>query len=215
VRNSFSFNSIGKFPKINAILSLLPGVAGGPEVHREEFVNQYDTTFIINGDLGQKEREAIILQARDSLVKKGADINRIVRWGMRTLAYEIKKKTRGYYVIYYYCAPPAIIKDFERELRLNENILRYMTIKSDGIHPSYIPDEGEPGSTPITVAIPEIRDEATVVAEAPAEQESIPGAEEQIGGDEEFTDESLDETDLSDDLEIDEDNPASDDEEGK
>ena len=129
--------------------------AGSPEGGS---VKNYDTTFIVNGDLGQKEREALILQVRDSLVKKGASVNRIVRWGMRTLAYEIKKKSRGYYVIYYFCAEPGIIKDFERELKLNENILRYMTILFDGAHPAYIPDEGEPGAAPVAIPVTDTRE---------------------------------------------------------
>jgi len=113
---------------------------------------KYDTTFIIDGDLGQKEREAIIKKFRDVLEKRGAEIERVVRWGMRTLAYAIKKKTRGYYVIFYYFAETNIIKDVERELRLNENVLRYMTVRFDGTHPSYVPDEGEPNGVPAQAA---------------------------------------------------------------
>ncbi len=171
-------------------------------------MKKYDTTFIINGDLGQKEREAIILQARDSLVKKGAQVNRIVRWGMRTLAYEIKKKSRGYYVIFYYCSEPGIIKDFERELRLNENVLRYMTIRFDDAHPSYIPDEGEPGATPVTVGI-----EHREVAEPEAVPETE--IEENLGelGVEDFSDETLEESEMSDIGMEEEEHPASEEEE--
>ena len=105
---------------------------------------KYDTTFIIDGDLSQLDREAIIKRFADDLEKNDARVERIVRWGMRTLAYDINKKSRGYYVIFYYTAEPAVIKIVERDLRINENVLRYMTIKFDGEHPSYIPDEGEP-----------------------------------------------------------------------
>jgi len=105
-------------------------------------VKKYDTTFVIDGKLGVDDREDLIEKFRGSLEKLGGNIDRIVRWGIRTLAYEIKKRHRGYYVIFYYTADPSVIKAFERELGINENVLRYMTLIFDGKHPSYISDEG-------------------------------------------------------------------------
>ena len=105
-------------------------------------MKKYDTTFVIDGKLGVDDREDLIEKFRSSLEKLGGNIDRIVRWGIRTLAYEIKKRYRGYYVIFYYTADPSIIKPFERELGINENVLRHMTLIFDGKHPSYIVDEG-------------------------------------------------------------------------
>lgn len=105
-------------------------------------MKKYDTTFVIDGKLGVDDREDLIEKFRNSLEKLGGNIDRIVRWGIRTLAYEIKKRYRGYYVIFYYTADPSVIKPFERELGINENVLRYMTLIFDGKHPSYIVDEG-------------------------------------------------------------------------
>jgi hypothetical protein len=68
--------------------------------------------------------------------------------GKRQLAYEIKKQVRGYYVIFYFNADPGIIRSYHREMDISENILRYMTLQSDGTHPDYIRDEGEPSETP-------------------------------------------------------------------
>jgi small subunit ribosomal protein S6 len=104
-------------------------------------MRKYDTTFIIDGSLDQVQREAIIKKFENVLTKSGADIERIVRWGLRGLAYEINKRSHGYYVIFYYHADPSIIKSFESEMKLNENILRYMTLVAEGKHPDYIKDE--------------------------------------------------------------------------
>ena len=106
-------------------------------------MRKYDSTFIIDGTLGVDEREALIEKFQSSLEKFGGKIDRIVRWGERTLAYEIKKRNLGYYVIFYYSADPSVIEKFERELRINENILRYMTVIFDGNYPSYIVGENE------------------------------------------------------------------------
>ena len=104
-------------------------------------MRKYDSTFIIDGTLGAEEREALIEKFKNSLEKLGGEIDQIVRWGQRTLAYEIKKRNLGYYVIFYYSAEPSIIEKFERELRINENVLRYMTVIFDGNYPSYIMDK--------------------------------------------------------------------------
>ena len=109
-------------------------------------MKKYDTTFIIDGTIDQNQREEIIAKYENSLKKLGAEFDRIIRWGVRKLAYEINKRTHGYYVIFYYNAEPSAIKPFEAELTLNENILRFMTILFDGKHPENIRDEGAPGS---------------------------------------------------------------------
>ena len=107
-------------------------------------MRKYETTFIIDGLLNDADREAIIQRFEDLLKKNGVELDRIVRWGRRQLAYEIKKRTHGYYVIFYYTASPVVISTFHRELDINEYILRYMTLLSDGKHPEYIRDEGVP-----------------------------------------------------------------------
>jgi small subunit ribosomal protein S6 len=104
-------------------------------------MRKYDTTFIIDGNLQEATREAIIERFSGVLQKLGAEIDQIVRWGQRTMAYEMKKSTHGYYVIFYYRAEPVMISSFERDLRLHENILRYMTLIYEGKHPDYIRDE--------------------------------------------------------------------------
>ena len=110
-------------------------------------MRKYDTTFIIDGTLPGDQREAIIAQYENSLKRRGAEIEQTVRWGLRQLAYEIGKRTHGYYVIMYYNADPSILSAFHREFDLNENILRYMTMLWDGKHPHYVRDEGAPDSS--------------------------------------------------------------------
>lgn len=103
---------------------------------------KYDTTFIIDGNLPDSERQALIERFAVALRSSGGEIDQIVRWGQRSLAYPINKRSHGYYAIFYYHAEPEVIATFERQLRLNEFILRYMTLVFDGTHPDYIRDEG-------------------------------------------------------------------------
>ena len=105
-------------------------------------MRKYETTYIIDGSVSDTDREALIEKIENVLTGNGAEIDRTVRWGKRQLAYEIKKQSRGYYVILYYNAEPSVISTFHHELDLNERILRYLTLHSDGKHPDYIRDAG-------------------------------------------------------------------------
>ena len=107
-------------------------------------MRKYETTYIIDGSVSDTDREALIEKIENVLTGNGAEIDRTVRWGKRQLAYEIKKQSRGYYVILYYNAEPSIISTFHHELDLNERILRYLTLLSYGKHPDYIRDAGKP-----------------------------------------------------------------------
>ena len=105
-------------------------------------MRKYETTYIIDGSVSDNDREALIEKIENVRTGNGAEIERTVRWGKRQLAYEIKKQSRGYYVILYYNTEPSIISTFHHELDLNERILRYLTLLSDGKHPDYIRDAG-------------------------------------------------------------------------
>lgn len=146
-------------------------------------IRKYDTTFIIDGNLPDAERQAIIDRFAGSLRRFGGTIDQIVRWGLRTMAYPINKRTHGYYVIFYYSADSTVIAQFERELRLNESILRYMTLLYEGKHPDYIRDETVPDSTP-AVSAP-----ATVAEEAPAEENEEESGDEEMEESEENAEE--------------------------
>ncbi len=113
-------------------------------------MRRYETTFIIDGVLNEEDREALINSFENSLKKLGGDIERTVLWGMRQLAYEIKKRTHGFYVIFYYTAEPSTLTTFHRDLSINENILRHMSLLFDGKHPVYIRDEGVSAPTSLS-----------------------------------------------------------------
>ena len=126
-------------------------------------MKQYDATFIIDGSLDQAQRKILIEKFEKSLEKLGGKLDRTVRWGLRELAYEIKKCTHGYYVMFYFTAESSVIKLFESELNLNEHILRYMTLLFDGKHPDYIKDEtGQAPESAASDDIPEPQNEESI-----------------------------------------------------
>jgi len=158
----------------------------------------YETTFIISGAVSETNREAIIARYEKQLTDNGAEFKRIARWGKRQLAYPINKQSRGYYVIYYYDADPAIINPMHREMDLNEQILRYMTLISDGIHPDYVRDEGTPDESTTTASTPvveKVASDDTVASETTEETASDETVETVEAAAEESAPETTDESD--------------------
>lgn len=149
----------GRRPRENKLITFPALFYPAPDskragVHREEFMKQYDTTFIIDSTLDQQQREKLIERFENSVQKLGGTVNRVVRWGMREFAYAINKQSRGYYVIFYYSVEPSAVNPFENQLRLNEHVLRYMTIAFDGKHPDYIRDEVKQAAETVKVDEP-------------------------------------------------------------
>lgn len=91
----------------------------------------YETTFIVDSLIRPEETEEIINKIEKFISNNGGLIKKIDRWGKKRLAYEIKKRQYGYYVIIRYGAPPKLNRLLEKEYQLDENILRYLTIVLD------------------------------------------------------------------------------------
>jgi small subunit ribosomal protein S6 len=92
-------------------------------------MNSYETLFIVKPTLTEEEIKAQIEKVKDIISKNGGDIKVVDEMGMRKLAYPINKQQRGYYTVIYYKAPSNLIAELEYQLRYNEEILRFMSVK--------------------------------------------------------------------------------------
>ena len=92
-------------------------------------MRKYETIFVVDSLLKSEEIDSIINKYERFISANGGKIETIDRWGKKRLAYEIKKRQYGYYVLIRFDGPPTMIKQLEREYRLNEALLRYKTIK--------------------------------------------------------------------------------------
>ncbi|MFC1813080.1 30S ribosomal protein S6 [Thermodesulfobacteriota bacterium] len=94
-------------------------------------MRRYETIFIIDPDLSAEERNPVFDRLNDLIPKQGGFLVEQDEWGSRKLAYEIKKKPRGYYVRLDYCGTGAVVDEMERLFRIDDRILKYMTIVLD------------------------------------------------------------------------------------
>lgn len=91
----------------------------------------YELTYIVNPVLEEDQFKATVEKYNKYLADNGATIDEVQEWGIKSTAYPIKKKSSGYYVNAYFHAPGALIVKLERQLEIDDNVLRYLTIKYD------------------------------------------------------------------------------------
>ena len=89
----------------------------------------YESVLIARQDLGTSQVSSIVEDLSNVIKKEGGEVVRVDNWGLKNLAYRIKKNRKGHYVVLNIAAPASAIAEYERVMRVNEDIIRYMTIK--------------------------------------------------------------------------------------
>lgn len=91
----------------------------------------YESIFILRPDLGEAEIETNLEKVKEIITSKGGVINRIEKWGKKRLAYQVKKQRFGSYIFVVLEGRPNLIPDLEKNYKLNEDVIKYMTIKQE------------------------------------------------------------------------------------
>jgi small subunit ribosomal protein S6 len=91
-------------------------------------VTKYETTFILEPGLDEARVNEEIERVAQWIRDMGGEVLDTQRWGKRRLAYEINRKRDGIYTLMLYQAPGAVVKELERRLRLNESVIRVLTV---------------------------------------------------------------------------------------
>ena len=89
----------------------------------------YEILVIFDPRPTDEEVTALLTRLQDMLKGLGAEVGTVENWGKRRLTYDIRKQCEGTYAVIPCSAEPAGVKEFERQLKLNENVLRYMTTR--------------------------------------------------------------------------------------
>ena len=91
----------------------------------------YEHVFLARQDLAQAQVDALAENATKIIQDNGGKIAKTETWGLRSLAYRIAKNRKAHYVMLDVDAPPAAVAELERQTGINEDIIRYMTIRVD------------------------------------------------------------------------------------
>ncbi len=99
-------------------------------------MRNYESLYIIHPEVVGDELTAMVEKFQKILADQGAEINKLDNWGVRKLAYPINKVERGCYVQTLFSAGPDVIAEFERRMRLDEKVLRFLTVRFEGEFPA-------------------------------------------------------------------------------
>jgi len=94
-------------------------------------MNQYETVFILTPVLSDEQMKEAVEKFKGILKDASAEVFSEENWGLKKLAYPIEKKSTGFYVMLEYKAAPTVIKNFELQLRRDERVLRFLTVKNE------------------------------------------------------------------------------------
>ena len=89
----------------------------------------YESVFIVRQDVTAAQVDALADNFAKIVDETGGSIQRREYWGLRSLSFRIKKNRKGHYVLFNLDAPPASIQEMERNMHINEDVLRYMTVR--------------------------------------------------------------------------------------
>ena len=92
-------------------------------------MRRYEMISIFRPGLGEDEVNAIVETTRKIIESDQGTVISCARWGMKKLAYPIKKEKQGLYYFYEYAASPAAISEIGRKFRIDDNVLKYLTVK--------------------------------------------------------------------------------------
>ena len=133
-------------------------------------MRRYETIFIVRPNVAEDEIEAVINKTSSIIEGDGGTIIKIDKWGLKKLAYLIKKETQGYYVHIDYAAIPASVSELERIFRIDDKVLKYLTVKlDDSCDPEAIMEELANAESAKTAAEDEAKEEASPSEEKQAE----------------------------------------------
>jgi small subunit ribosomal protein S6 len=92
-------------------------------------MRRYETVWVVNGDLPDEEIKATIDKFTKVITGQGGTLVSVEEWGRRKLAYKIEGTFRGCYIIADFAGLPATVKELERNFRIDDRIIRYLTTK--------------------------------------------------------------------------------------
>jgi small subunit ribosomal protein S6 len=100
----------------------------------------YEHVFLARQDISAQQVEALLQSCRSILGERGGSVGKTEYWGLKSLAYRIKKNRKAHYALMNIDAPPEAIAELERQLQLSTDVIRFLTVRVD---------EHDPGPSPM------------------------------------------------------------------
>jgi small subunit ribosomal protein S6 len=117
-------------------------------------MRKYETLMVLHPELPEAQIRETIDRAKRLIEELGGHADQIQEWGIRELAYEIRKLTRGYYVLIEYTASPGVLQELERTLKIADEVLRFISVASPAVDRKERSGRAKRSKTPSGLTIP-------------------------------------------------------------
>jgi small subunit ribosomal protein S6 len=92
-------------------------------------MRRYETIFILDPDLEDELAQSTIEKAKGIITQANGEIIKVEDWGKRKLAYEVKKKTKGHYILIHFSGSPALLSELERNFRVMDAVIKFQSVR--------------------------------------------------------------------------------------
>lgn len=93
----------------------------------------YENVFIARQDIAASQVDVLIERFEGVIKENGGKVTKKENWGLRTLAYRMNKNRKGYYVLFNIDAPAEAVIEMERQMRFDEDVIRYLSVRVDAL----------------------------------------------------------------------------------
>ena len=93
----------------------------------------YEHIFLVRQDVSGQQVEALTDQFKQVIEQGGGSVTKVEPWGLKSLTYRIKKNRKAHFTLMNVDAPPAAIAEVERQQRINEDVIRFLTVRVDAL----------------------------------------------------------------------------------
>ena len=94
-------------------------------------MNKYETIFILDPDLEEAQAQAAIERIKGIITQNNGEIIKSEDWGKRKLAYDVKKKPRGHYILTTFSGSPALLSELHRNFRVMDAVIKFQSVRLD------------------------------------------------------------------------------------
>jgi small subunit ribosomal protein S6 len=155
-------------------------------------MRRYETIYIARPGSGEKEIASITERTTQTITSRDGSIVTVDNWGIKKLAYPINNEQQGYYVYIEYAGLPEAVAEIERLFRIDDKIIRYITVKTQDVF-SHIPSDDKPEESEQSESLTE-KASSEVAEEVTDQETSIAKPEEPEVADTETSDEPAEDT---------------------
>ncbi|MGV8073359.1 MAG: 30S ribosomal protein S6 [Syntrophobacteraceae bacterium] len=111
-------------------------------------MRKYETFFIIDPDLQDDVNAVVDEKIKSVVTSNSGNVISYASWGKKKLAYTVKKRTRGHYILMEYAGGPDLVAELERNMRLDERVLKFITVKLEDRYDPEKEEERKAAATP-------------------------------------------------------------------